>query len=40
MIIIIIIVIIIIYMKWIADGTHWEVGKIRAQDEIWTHDPP
>ena len=24
----------------IADGAHWEVGKIRAPDGIWTHDPP
>ena len=24
----------------IADGAHWEIGKIRAPDGIWTHDPP
>ena len=27
-------------MKWIPDGTQWELGKIRAPDGIWTHDPP
>ena len=30
------------YYIWneIADGSHWELGKIQAPDGIWTHDPP